>query len=215
MQELPKCQTRKLSPARSYPVVKATLPCFVWKPPGARPVAGLKRRYNTLLPTFAPPFLLAPLEAERRLLDLQLVSAQDKQGAYERLRWRKERRVGSSRHLRVSIGGDSTVRGDLWDLTCFLPFGKHRAKRKKEEKGEKQVVAGIKEWWGLIQRWLIGTENTSFFLLHVLKVRGRKKQEGTFIMCQFCTRHSAHTFNVPSFKLHGNCSRLFNPPHSV
>lgn len=51
----PKCQTRKLSPARSYPVVKATLPCFVWKPPGARPVTGLKRRYNTLLPTFAPP----------------------------------------------------------------------------------------------------------------------------------------------------------------
>lgn len=140
-QEPPKCQTRKLSPARSYPVVKVTLPCFQ----EPRPVTGLKRRYNTLLPTFAPPFLLAPLEAEKRLLDLQVVSAQDKQGAYERLRWRKERRVGSSRHLRVSIGGDSTIRGDLLGLTCFLPFGKHRAKRKKEEKGEKQVVAGIKE----------------------------------------------------------------------
>lgn len=48
-----------------------------------------------------------------------------------------------------------------------------------------------------------------FFLLHVLKVRGRKKREGTFIVCQFCARHSARTFNFTSFKLHGNQSKLF------
>lgn len=53
--------------------------------------------------------------------------------------------------------------------------------------------------------------NREYFLLFATcsKVRGRKKSEGTFIVCQFCARHSARTFNFTSFKLHGNCSRLF------
>lgn len=97
-------------------------------------------------------------------------------------------------------------RGTLWPC---LPFSLWEAQIREEWEREKRksIHGWIKEYCG--QRSFAGTENTSFFLLHVLKVRGRKKREGTFIVCQFYARHSARTFNFTSFKLHRDCSRLF------
>ena len=98
-------------------------------------------------------------------------------------------------------------------LTGFFPLGSIEQKQKEEQGSQRR-----KSSCGWVKR-ILGTNskmicrNREYFLLlrHVLKVRGRKKKEGTFITCQFCARHSARTFNLTSFKLHRHHCRFFDP----
>lgn len=103
--------------------------------------------------------------------------------------------------------GDSPIGGKHMGLTHFFPLG---------SKEQRETIKKISSWMdyrilGTNSKMICRNRETYFILLHVLKVRGRKKRERTFILCQLCARHSACTFNFTHLKFRGIVVGFYNP----